>query len=71
MAGGLGWRRLARGVAVAVGVAAALVALRVVPAILLGAPEHRDLILWKQSSGRMVSSFAMPARGGSSSRRCR
>lgn len=56
--GGLGWRRLARGVAVAVGVAAALVALWLVPAILLGAPEHRDLILWKQSSGRMVSSFA-------------
>lgn len=33
-------------------------ALWVVPAILLGGPEHRDLILWKQSSGRMVSSFA-------------
>ena len=56
--GGLGWRRLARGVAVAVGVAAGLVALWVVPAILLGGPEYRDLILWKQSSGRVVSSFA-------------
>lgn len=40
MAGGLGWRRLARGVAVAVGVAAALVALWVVPAILLWAGRN-------------------------------
>lgn len=53
-----GWRSLVRGAAVALGSALALVALWVVPATVLGGPEYRHLILWKQSTGRMVSSFA-------------
>lgn len=51
-------RRLARGAAIAGGTAVALVALWVVPAAIWGGPDYREMILWKQSSGRVVSSFA-------------
>lgn len=47
-----------RGAGLALAVALAIVALWVVPAAILGGPEYREMILWKQSSGRMVSSFA-------------
>lgn len=47
-----------RGAGLALAVALALVALWVVPAAIMGGPEYREMILWKQSSGRMVSSFA-------------
>lgn len=47
-----------RGAGLALVLALALVALWVVPAAILGGPEYREMILWKQSSGRMVSSFA-------------
>lgn len=55
---GLCWRRLARGAALALAVALALVALWVVPAAIGGGPEYRRLILWDQSAGRIESSFA-------------
>ncbi len=50
--------RILRGTGLALAVAMGLVALWVVPAAILGGPEYREMILWKQSSGRMVSSFA-------------
>lgn len=52
------WRRLGRGAAIAGAAAAVLIALWVVPAAVLGGPAYREMILWKQSSGRMVASFA-------------
>ena len=42
----------------AFGVALALVALWLVPALILGGPDYRSEVLWKQSAGRMVASFA-------------
>lgn len=40
------------------GVALALVALWLGPALILGGPDYRTEVLWKQSAGRMVASFA-------------
>lgn len=50
--------RVVRGAGLALAVALALVAVWVLPAIWLGGPEYRHMILWEQSSGRVVSSFA-------------
>lgn len=47
-----------RGAGLALAVALTIVGIWVVPAAILGGPEYREMILWKQSSGRMVSSFA-------------
>ncbi len=49
---------VARGAGLALAVALAVVALWVLPAALFGGAEYRRMILWEQSSGRMVSSFA-------------
>lgn len=46
--------RLALALAVALG----LVALWLGPALVLGGPDYRADVLWRQSAGRMVSSFA-------------
>jgi len=53
-----GVRTVLRGAGLALAVALAVVAVWVVPAAILGGPDYREMILWKQSSGRMVSSFA-------------
>lgn len=45
-------------VAMAVGVALALVGLWLGPALVLGGPEYRADVLWRQSAGRMVTAFA-------------
>lgn len=39
-------------------VALALVALWLVPALVLGGPEYREEVLWRQSAGRVVQAFA-------------
>lgn len=52
------WKTAAAGGTIAIVVGLALVALWLLPAILAGGPEYRDAILWKQSAGRMASSFA-------------
>lgn len=53
-------RRWAAGLALALAVALVLVlvALWLVPALILGGPEYRTEVLWRQSGGRMVASFA-------------
>lgn len=55
---GLPLRRTAQGVAIGLGVAVLLVLLWLVPALLLGGAQYREEILWTQSAGRVVSSFA-------------
>lgn len=52
------WQVWARGMGLALAVAICLVCLWLVPAMILGGPEYRTEILWRQSSGRIVSSFA-------------
>jgi 4-amino-4-deoxy-L-arabinose transferase-like glycosyltransferase len=43
--------------ALAIGVALALVALWLAPALIFGGAEYREEVLWRQSAGRMVSAF--------------
>ncbi|MGR3400319.1 MAG: ArnT family glycosyltransferase [Paracoccus sp. (in: a-proteobacteria)] len=47
-----------RGLGLALAVALCLVSLWLVPALILGGPEYRAEVLWRQSSGRIVASFA-------------
>lgn len=47
-----------RGLGLSILFALALVALWLLPALILGGEEYRAEILWRQSAGRMVSSFA-------------
>lgn len=47
-----------KGVGLALLVALLLVGLWLVPALILGGPEYRTEVLWRQSADRMVSSFA-------------
>ena len=47
-----------RGVGLSILTALALVALWLVPALILGGEEYRTEVLWRQSAGRGVSSFA-------------
>jgi 4-amino-4-deoxy-L-arabinose transferase-like glycosyltransferase len=47
-----------RGVGIALATCAGLVFLWLVPALILGGPEYREAVLWTQSAGRAVSSFA-------------
>jgi len=49
---------IARGAAFALVIALAIVGLWVVPAAILGGPEYRHMILWEQTAGRTVQSFA-------------
>ncbi|WP_103173933.1 glycosyltransferase family 39 protein [Paracoccus sp. SY] len=49
---------LAKGLGLALLVALLLVGLWLVPALILGGEEYRTEILWRQSGGRMVASFA-------------
>ena len=49
---------LLRGAAVSLAAALAIVALWLGPALVLGDPQYREAILWRQTAGRMVSSFA-------------
>ena len=51
-------REFARGLGRALLVCLAVVALWVVPAASVGGAEYREMILWKQTSGRVVTSFA-------------
>ncbi len=53
-----GWRRHARRLGFGLLVGLALIALWLVPAVLLGGPEYRAAILWRQSAGRLSASFA-------------
>ncbi len=55
---GLSLRRTGRGIAIGLGVAVALVLLWLIPALLLGGAEYRAEILWRQSAGRVMDSFA-------------
>lgn len=50
--------QILRGAGLSLALALAIVALWAVPAAILGGPDYREMIFWKQSSGRMVSSFA-------------
>ena len=50
--------RALRGTAVALGVCAGLVLVWLLPALILGGPEYREAVLWTQSAGRTVASFA-------------
>jgi len=50
--------RWAAGVAAAVAIGAAIGLAWAVPAGIVGGPEYRDAILWGQSAGRLVDSFA-------------
>ncbi|MEO1909278.1 MAG: glycosyltransferase family 39 protein [Paracoccus sp. (in: a-proteobacteria)] len=52
------WQIWTRGLGLALAVAVCLLGLWLVPAMILGGPEYRTEILWRQSSGRIVSSFA-------------
>lgn len=52
------WREVARGFGLALAVALAIVALWVLPAALTGGAEYRRMILWEQTAGRTVNSFA-------------
>ncbi|MCE5973265.1 glycosyltransferase family 39 protein [Sinirhodobacter sp. WL0062] len=51
-------RDIAKGAGLAFGVALALVGLWVVPAAITGGAEYRHMILWEQTAGRTVQSFA-------------
>ncbi|MGD9916817.1 MAG: ArnT family glycosyltransferase [Paenirhodobacter sp.] len=51
-------RDIARGLGLALIVALAIVALWVVPAAITGGAEYRHMILWEQTAGRTVQSFA-------------
>ncbi len=51
-------RQWAGGLALALAVALVAVGLWLVPALILGGPEYRTEVLWRQSGGRMVASFA-------------
>lgn len=51
-------RDIAKGAGLALGVAMAVVALWVVPAAITGGAEYRRMILWEQTAGRTVQSFA-------------
>ena len=55
---GLRAGRWYRGVGLAILVALALLALWLGPALILGGEAYRTEVLWRQSAGRMVSSFA-------------
>ena len=51
-------REVLKGAGLAFGFALVLVALWVVPAAIAGGAEYREMILWKQTAGRAVNSFA-------------
>lgn len=53
-----GWRDVLRGLGLALAVALGIVALWVVPAAITGGAEYRHMILWEQTAGRTVQSFA-------------
>lgn len=55
--GGPSTRDWYRQIASAFGIGLALVAAWFVPAALLGGPEYRAEVLWRQSAGRMVNAF--------------
>ncbi len=50
--------RVFPGIAVALATSIGLVGLWLVPALVLGGPEYREAVLWTQTAGRTVSSFA-------------
>lgn len=52
------WRIWAGGLSLALLAAFVLVGLWLVPALILGGPDYRTEVLWRQSGGRMVASFA-------------
>ncbi|MFN3279561.1 MAG: ArnT family glycosyltransferase [Paracoccus hibiscisoli] len=52
------WGIWTRGLFLALTVALMLVGLWLVPALILGGPDYRTEVLWRQSGGRMVASFA-------------
>lgn len=51
-------RRVAGGLALALGFGLAIVGLWLVPAVLAGGGEYREAVLWTQSAGRMSDAFA-------------
>ena len=56
--GGISARKAARVTALTLAAGSAVVALWLVPALIAGGAEYRAEILWRQSAGRVVSSFA-------------
>ncbi|PZO67405.1 MAG: hypothetical protein DI498_03485 [Paracoccus denitrificans] len=52
------WRQMLGGVAIALGVALAVISLWLIPALIGSNAEYRQAVLWTQSAGRMVNSFA-------------
>lgn len=55
---GISARRMLRGLALALLVGLSIVGLWLVPALIAGGDEYRQAVLWTQSAGRMVESFA-------------
>ncbi|EYD74668.1 putative glycosyltransferase [Rubellimicrobium mesophilum DSM 19309] len=53
-----GYGRWLRDLGLALLFALALVALWLAPAVVLGGPDYREEVLWRQSAGRMVAAFA-------------
>lgn len=54
----LPFRRVLIGVGLALLVAAALVSMWLIPALVKGGPDYREAVLWGQTAGRVVQSFA-------------
>jgi len=55
---GIGPRRMLAGVALGLAAGLGIVALWLGPALIAGGAEYRSAVLWTQSAGRMVDSFA-------------
>lgn len=55
---GITWRRMASGLALGLATALVLVGLWLVPALIQGGAAYRVEVLWTQSAGRMIESFA-------------
>ncbi|MBD9528358.1 glycosyltransferase family 39 protein [Paracoccus sp. PAR01] len=55
---GIGTKQMIKGLALGLLTGLAIVALWLVPALIAGGPEYRHAVLWTQSAGRMVDSFA-------------
>jgi len=55
---GIGSRRMLAGVALGLSAGLGIVALWLGPALIAGGAEYRSAVLWTQSAGRMVDSFA-------------
>ncbi|MTH79578.1 ArnT family glycosyltransferase [Paracoccus aestuariivivens] len=55
---GIGWRQASKGLALGLLTGLGIVLLWLGPALIAGGSEYRTAVLWTQSAGRMVDSFA-------------